>query len=346
MRPALFNIECTSGVSRDWIVVRESSLFKYSMASDTRTESKRRLQRLIDQKYVLLDGGSATEMVRLGFKSIDDDPLWSARMLKTNPDAVKQMHKNFLQAGSEILDTTSYQASVQGFVDHLGVDHDTALSLIGQSVDLAREACSETGCDAVVAGCVGPYGAVLHDGSEYKGVYAEKMTREELKTWHRPRVEALLSHGADMLAVDTIPVQKEAEAIVDLLSEYPEARAWVCFSCKDGDATCHGERFSEAVQSVVQSDQVMGVGVNCTAPDLVSDLLGSVQHLGLRKPVVVKPNSGEEWLPHSGWIPGSGSLSLDGQVKAWVDHGATWIGGCCRVYPDDIAKMKKELDRL
>ncbi|XP_046571784.1 homocysteine S-methyltransferase YbgG-like isoform X1 [Haliotis rubra] len=316
------------------------------MASDTKTESNRKLQRLVGQKYVLLDGGSATEMVRIGCKNIDNDPLWSARLLKTNPETVMQVHKNFLLAGSEVLDTASYQASVQGFVDHLGVDHDTALSLIGQSVVLAREACTETGCDAVVAGCVGPYGAVLHDGSEYTGAYAEKITREELKTWHRPSVEALLNHGADMLAVDTIPVQKEAEAIVDLLSDYPDARAMVCFSCKEACVTCDGERFSDAVRSVVQSDQVLAVGLNCTAPEHVCDLLESVQHLQLQKGVVVKPNSGEQWVRDEGWIPGSGCVSLGNQVKTWVDRGATWIGGCCRVYPDDIAKMKKELDRL
>ncbi|XP_046571787.1 homocysteine S-methyltransferase YbgG-like isoform X2 [Haliotis rubra] len=262
------------------------------MASDTKTESNRKLQRLVGQKYVLLDGGSATEMVRIGCKNIDNDPLWSARLLKTNPETVMQVHKNFLLAGSEVLDTASYQASVQGFVDHLGVDHDTALSLIGQSVVLAREACTETGCDAVVAGCVGPYGAVLHDGSEYTGAYAEKITREE--------------------------------------------------AC----VTCDGERFSDAVRSVVQSDQVLAVGLNCTAPEHVCDLLESVQHLQLQKGVVVKPNSGEQWVRDEGWIPGSGCVSLGNQVKTWVDRGATWIGGCCRVYPDDIAKMKKELDRL
>ncbi|XP_067669730.1 homocysteine S-methyltransferase YbgG-like isoform X2 [Haliotis asinina] len=316
------------------------------MASDTKTESNRKLQHLLCQQYVLLDGGSATEMVRIGCKNIDDDPLWSARLLKTNPEAVKQVHKNFLLAGSEVLDTASYQASVQGFIDHLGVDQDTALSLIGQSVVLAREACTETGCDAVVAGCVGPYGAVLHDGSEYTGAYVEKITREELKTWHRPRVEALLSHGSDMLAVDTIPVQKEAEAIVELLSDYPDARAMVCFSCKAGGVTCHGERFSEAVRSVVQSDQVLAVGLNCTAPEHVSDLLESVQHLQLQKGVVIKPNSGEQWVPDKGWLPGTACDSLDKQLKSWVNRGATWIGGCCRVYPDDIARMKIELDRL
>ncbi|XP_052217585.1 homocysteine S-methyltransferase YbgG-like isoform X2 [Dreissena polymorpha] len=192
----------------------------------------------------ILDGGTATELVRLGFPAINSDPLWSARLLHTNPEAVKQAHRNFFTKGSDIVVTASYQASVAGFVEHLGVTEEGAVLLIKRSVHLARQAADEVskdlGCkNGRVAGSVGPYGACLHDGSEYTGNYIEGLSDKELQAWHRPRIGALLEAGADLLAIETIPCQREAELVVKLLEcEFPSSQAWVTFSCKVSDRDC------------------------------------------------------------------------------------------------------------
>ncbi|KAL5004388.1 hypothetical protein ScPMuIL_017844 [Solemya velum] len=303
-------------------------------------------------QFRILDGGSATELVRLGHKAIDKDPLWSSRLLQTEPGSIVKAHKNFLEVGSDLIVTVTYQASVEGFQEHLGVSEQGARDLIGSSVRLARQACQEVGQEkgvageATVAGSVGPYGAVLHDGSEYTGNYAEKMTTEELVDFHRPRVQALLEAGADILAVETMPIPKEAEAVVQLLREFPNSKYYVSYMCKNGDEVAHGERFSEAVRSVVQSDQVVAVGINCTHPKHISPLLKSIQHLDLSKPVLVKPNSGEDWTPNEGWYGRASAPLLSSYVKEWIDLGAKWIGGCCRITPSDIADLRKVISDL
>lgn len=83
-----------------------------------------------------------------------------------------------------------------------------------------------------IAGSVGPYGAFLHDGSEYTGSYTNKVTTEKLIEWHRPKVQALIEAGVDILAFETIPCYKEAEALIKLLKEFPQMKAWVSFSIK------------------------------------------------------------------------------------------------------------------
>ncbi|XP_052784245.1 homocysteine S-methyltransferase YbgG-like [Mya arenaria] len=295
--------------------------------------------------FTVLDGGTATELVRLGHSSIDGDALWSARLLYSHPDVVKQVHKNFLEAGSNLAVTTSYQASVGGFMEHLHITNSEAIELIQRSVHLARNACDEVAqsqgtAPGLVAGSVGPYGACLLDGSEYTGAYMDALSDEEILEWHKPRLQALVSAGVDLVAIETIPSQREAELLVRLIEqEFPDSKAYVTFSCKNETEVCHGEQFRDAVASVSSSTNVEAVGLNCTAPQYVTPLLKSIQGLKLQKPIIVKPNSGESWTHHAGWAGRDSVQEFSSLVSEWVEHGATWIGGCCRVYPEDIRKI-------
>lgn len=84
----------------------------------------------------------------------------------------------------------------------------------------------------LIAGSVGPYGASLHDGSEYRGEYVDRVSRQDLAAWHRPRVETLVAAGVDLLAIETIPAQMEAEVLVELIKDFPRVQAWLSFSSK------------------------------------------------------------------------------------------------------------------
>ena len=296
----------------------------------------------------IIDGGLATELVRHGQGFIDTDPLWSARLLMTDPSAIRDAHSGFLEAGANVIITASYQASVEGFVKHAGVTKDKAEQLIRESVTVAKEArekfMSEKQIKAddrpLVAGSVGPYGACLHDGSEYTGSYVDSMTKEELINWHRTRVKLLVESDVDLLAVESLPAKKEAEAIIDLLKEFPSARAWVCFTCKDHHHTSHGEPFQEAVLATLSSDQIFGVGCNCTAPNLVESLLNDIKGVIGIKSIVVYPNSGEIWTNEKKWQSNDEMRRIHTYVPEWLRLGANWVGGCCRTTPDDIHQIK------
>ncbi|XP_073708518.1 homocysteine S-methyltransferase YbgG [Garra rufa] len=304
----------------------------------------------MDTSPFILDGGLATELEASGFQ-LQGDPLWSARILHTNPQAIKDVHYRYLQSGSDVITTATYQASIEGFVKYLGLQPEEAQQMIMSGVQLAKETVCEFMSNSpeldrrqpVVAGSVGPYGAFLHDGSEYTGAYEDTMTMEELKDWHRPQIQCLVKAGADLVAMETIPGLKEAEALVEVLREFPEAKAWLSFSCKDSHNISSGRRFSEAVQVACRSSQLMAVGVNCCPAPLVKPLLESAKsHKKADLSWVIYPNSGEEWDPKTGWKTKKrtsfAKLSLD-----WKEQGALWIGGCCRVSPADITELKQQL---
>ncbi|XP_016303288.1 homocysteine S-methyltransferase YbgG-like [Sinocyclocheilus anshuiensis] len=304
----------------------------------------------MDPSPFILDGGLATELEASGFQ-LQGDPLWSARILHSNPQAIKDVHYRYLQSGSDVITTATYQASIEGFVKYLDLRPEEAQQMIMSGVQLAKETVREfmshsTVSDRrepVVAGSVGPYGAFLHDGSEYTGAYEDKMTVEELKDWHRPQIQCLVKAGADLVAMETIPSLKEAEALVEVLREFPEAKAWFSFSCKDIQNISSGRRFSEAVQVACRSSQLVAVGLNCCPALLVKPLLDSAKsHKKADLSWVVYPNSGEEWDPKTGWKTKKrtsfAKLSLD-----WKEQGALWIGGCCRVGPADITELKEQL---
>lgn len=304
----------------------------------------------MSSKPLILDGGLATELEERGFE-LQDDPLWSAKILYTNPQAIKDVHFRYLQSGSDVITTATYQATLEGFIKHLEVNPDRAEELLISGVQIAKDAAADftPNCTAagravpLVAGSVGPYGAFLHDGSEYSGNYQSRMSVEELKDWHRPQVRCLVAAGADLIAMETVPCLKEAEALVELLREFPNTKAWISFSCKDPQCISDGSRFSQAVELAGRSTQLVAVGVNCSAPGLVTSLLESAKsHKPPSMSWVVYPNSGEGWDPKTGW-KSEKRMGITELSAEWWEQGALWIGGCCRIGPADITELRNRL---
>ncbi|XP_040897097.1 homocysteine S-methyltransferase 1 [Toxotes jaculatrix] len=307
---------------------------------------------MTDYGPLILDGGLATELEAQG-TNLQGDPLWSARLLQTNPQAIRDAHYRFLLSGADVITTATYQASIEGFIAHLDVSSECARELLMSGVQLAKESVNRFVSDSrpteqrrpLVAGSVGPYGAFLHNGSEYTGAYAEEMSVEELKVWHRQQVDCLAAAGADLVAFETIPSLKEAEALVELLREFPNSKAWLSFSCKDGRCISDGSLFTDAVQIANRSMQLVAVGVNCCPPALVEPLLDSARSL-LSPDLswVVYPNSGEEWDTEQGWLTsGKTSASIPELCHTWMKQGAALIGGCCRIGPAHITELRQQL---
>lgn len=280
---------------------------------------------------IVLDGGLATELERRGADL--DDELWSARVLLEAPDLIRQAHGAFFDAGAEVATTCSYQASYDGF-GRRGLDRRETARLLMWSVHLAREA-AEAAPGALVAASVGPYGASLADGSEYTGHYGG-IDAAALADWHRPRLEVLAAAEPDVLAVETIPSIVEAEAIVTLLEELTDARAWVSFSCRDGERLNDGTPFADAIALAASSPQVVAAGVNCTPPAYVPSLLSSAAGAGV--PLLAYPNVGDTWdATAKAWRTSGERRDLAAAAPAWRAAGAASVGGCCGVTPEDIA---------
>lgn len=290
---------------------------------------------------LVLDGGMATELERRGADL--SDSLWSARILVDDPALIRQVHADFFAAGADVAISASYQASFEGFAAR-GIDRDAAAAVMRRSVALAREAADEVGPDRLVAASIGPYGATRADGSEYVGRYG--LTVRELIDFHRPRLETLLDASPDMLAVETIPAIEEVEAILTLLDEHPEARAWVSFSCRDAHAISDGTPFRAAATLAASAPNVLAIGVNCSPPGFVPALLRdaastrAVAGGSPAVPLLAYPNVGSTWdAVARAWRAEGPRPDFGREATRWREAGATIVGGCCGTTPDDIAAI-------
>lgn len=292
---------------------------------------------------VILDGALATELDRRGADL--DDPLWSARILLEQPDLIREVHLDYFRAGADCATTASYQATVPGLVKR-GYSETEALGVIANSVEIARAARDEFWAEGghpdraypFIAGSVGPYGAYLADGSEYRGDYG--LTEEELVDFHRPRMAALVASGVDILACETIPCLVEAQALARLLGEFPGTTAWVSFSARDGRHNSQGEPVSDCARFLDGVPQVVAVGINCTAPRHIASLAAEIRW-ATDKPVLVYPNSGERFDPATRTWEGGGVEILFAELsQEWTAAGVKIIGGCCRTRPEDICGLR------
>ena len=287
------------------------------------------------QGVAVLDGGLATELERRGADL--SDPLWSARQLLRGPSLIRQVHEDYFAAGADIAVSASYQASTAGF-KAAGVSPADARRLMALSVELAQQARGQRS-DLLVAGSIGPYGAALADGSEYRGGY--KVSRQFLADFHGPRLEALIGARPDLLAIETIPSLEEAVLLLELIREWPKLRCWVSFTCRDAERVSEGQPVTEAIAEVAASPQVAAAGFNCIPPALADQLLATAAKV-TNKPLVIYPNSGERWdAKGRRWIPGDGPVDFGAAALRWRELGARLIGGCCRTTPDTIRSIRR-----
>ncbi|MEG3127654.1 homocysteine S-methyltransferase [Pantoea cypripedii] len=297
-------------------------------------------QALSQTDTLILDGALATELEARGCNLAD--ALWSAKVLMENPELIYQVHYDYFAAGAHCAITASYQATPQGFAQR-GLDEAQALALIRQSATLAKRArddyraASGSSAPLLVAGSVGPYGAFLANGAEYRGDYA--LPEDEMKAFHRPRIAALLEAGVDLLACETLPSFAEAEALVSLLAEFPDSSAWFSFTLRDAQHISDGTPLSKVAALLNAAPQVVALGINCVALESVTPALRTLQAL-CDKPLLVYPNSGEQYDASSKtWHSAPSGCTLHDKFPEWQQAGARLIGGCCRTTPQDIAAI-------
>jgi homocysteine S-methyltransferase len=294
---------------------------------------------------LVLDGALATELESRGADL--SHPLWSAKCLLECPQLIKQVHLDYFRAGADVATAATYQATFEGF-ERLGIGRDGARQLMLEAIALAIAARDEFWADAanrtdrsrpLIAASVGPYGAMLADGSEYRGHYS--LDEAALADFHRPRLRVLAGARADFLAFETIPCLREARVLASLLPEFPGVCATLSFSCQDGLRNCEGQDIGECVAALEHIGQIIAVGVNCTPPQYIASLLRRMRAATV-KPLMAYPNSGEHYLPRAKqWSGGRAAAPFGEQARIWWSEGARLIGGCCRTGPSDIRSVKQ-----
>ena len=294
----------------------------------------------------VLDGALATELEAGGAKI--DGPLWSAHVLEEAPEKIAAVHRAYLEAGAECIETASYQVSRMGYSE-CGYAPQRADAALLRAVELARGAAE--GCAArqpVVAASLGPYGAALHNGAEYTGAY--DCSFAELVGFHRERMAALAAargrQRPDLLAFETLPSLDEARALAEALRGFPALAAWFSFTCPDRRHVAHGERLRDCAALVDRLPQTVAIGINCTHPELIVELIGEIRAVS-KQPIVVYPNSGEGWdAARRCWTGTREAEEFGLLAEAWFRAGAQMVGGCCRTGPEHTRAVAQARRRV
>ena len=288
-----------------------------------------------------IDGGLSGELEKRGHDLADK--LWSARLLRDAPEAISQVHQDYVDAGGRVIITASYQASRQGFVA-TGMTVEQADDLMRLSITLAKDVASTSPEKVWVAASVGPYGAVLGGGQEYVGNYG--VAHADLVKFHRERIEVLASAKPDLFACETIPDLDEVRALLEVLVDYPDIPAWITMSAQDGASTCASQGIGHLAELVSAVPSVVAIGVNCTKPEYVTSLLKKLASKS-DLPLVVYPNAGRVWDGENMCWIGQGHDTLPTPViTEWVKAGAALIGGCCGLGPVAIRQLDQDLSAL
>jgi homocysteine S-methyltransferase len=296
----------------------------------------------------VLDGGMASELEFLGADI--SGSLWSAHILEDAPEKILEVHRTYLEADADILLTASYQVSRQAYAEY-GLDPHRADRALLRSVELAQTARQEfqhrqQGREVLIAASLGPYGAALHNGSEYHGNY--NCSYADLVQFHRERIAVLAQSSADLLAFETLPSIEEARAICEALKPWPNLAAWFSFNCPSPRAAhlqvAHGEPLRNCAILAATFPQTVAIGINCTQPQWLLSLIAELRQAS-NKPIVLYPNSGEDWDPEARcWIqtPSSSDPANFGQqAQQWYAAGAQIVGGCCRTRPAHIRQIAR-----
>ena len=310
-------------------------------------------ENLKNKDGLVLDGAMATELEKRGVKT--NNELWSATALIENPEAITAVHKSYFESGADVATTNTYQANVSKFIQ-LGLSENESENLITKAVTLAKKARSDYYAGLtqdekskraqfpLVAGSIGPYGAYLADGSEYRGDY--DLTEQEYQDFHLKRMQLLDKAGVDLFAFETQPNFNETKALVDLLEEqFPQQHAWLSFSVKDSETLCDGTCLFEAVKYYNDVQQISAIGVNCTTLENIEETIKNIKSV-TNKPIVVYPNNGDIYDPETKtWQANPQADTFSDLVPNWLKAGAKLIGGCCRTTPDDIKEISDIIEK-
>lgn len=293
---------------------------------------------------LLIDGGLSNVLEEQGNDL--NHKLWSAKLLESKPEAIIQAHYDYLKSGAKCIITSSYQASILGFMEN-GYNRTMSEALLLKTVQLAETAIDHAleakliEFKPLIAASIGPYGAYLADGSEYHGNYG--VSDKILKDFHIDRIRLLDVSNVDFFACETIPSIQEAKVLSEILTKTNKS-AWVSFSCKDEHHLNDGTNIEECVSIFTNHPNVFAIGVNCTAPKYISELIKSIKLKSGSKKIVVYPNSGEAYNAESKtWLGLSNPKLFVDMAKEWEMLGADIIGGCCRIGPEHIKSISKKL---
>ena len=286
----------------------------------------------------ILDGGLSYPLEKKGLDIKND--LWVSELLISNPKAIKKAHIDYIDSGAEIITSSSYQASFN-LLKNRGYDESKSKEIILKSIKILKHLKKKYKKNFIIAASIGPYGSSLADGSEYKGL--KDIDEEKVYKFYKKKVDILDKSEADLLAFETIPSFKEAKIISEIIKS-AKKKCWISFSCQNEKEINDGTHIEKCCILLKNHPKVFVIGINCTPPIYISNLIQIIKKTIINKKIIAYPNSGEVYDGKKKVWRGSVIRSFESYIDEWLTLGVDILGGCCRVGPEEIKIIKTKAD--
>tara|TARA_Y100000590_G_scaffold12272_1_gene14901 strand:- start:893 stop:2392 length:1500 start_codon:yes stop_codon:yes gene_type:complete len=285
----------------------------------------------------VLDGGLSYPLEKNGFNIKKD--LWVSELLISNPKAIKNAHIDYLNSGAEILTSSSYQASFN-LLKNRGYNKSKSKKIILKSIEILNQVKKNTNKNFIIAASIGPYGSSLADGSEYRGI--NNVSDKKIYEFYKDKVDVLDKSSANLLAFETIPSFKETKVILRILKN-TKKMAWISFSCRNDKEINDGTSIEKCCELLKNQPKVFAIGINCTSPIYISKLIRIIKK-NTHKKIIIYPNSGEKYDGEKKIWKGNVINPFESYIDEWLKLGVDILGGCCRIGPKEIKKIKSKVD--
>ena len=291
-------------------------------------------------KIKLLDGSMSFPLEQLGYNL--KNKLWTGMALISDPDIIKNIHKDYINAGADYISTSTYQVSYDR-LQNMGYQSSDIKKVFQKSIDLVKEAIKESRSkkEIKIVGSFGPFASYDPNASEYVGKY--NSTDDEIKNFHLNNINIIEETDLDIILYETIPCLREIEILSKVLSQ-TNKEIWISITCNENIEFRDGSSFKEACKIISQIEQITTMGINCFSPLLVEKALKELKKYSNKK-TLVYPNSGEKYNPKDKYWSGKNEFN-NLMIKNWLSLSPDIIGGCCRVGYNNIKKMREEIDSL
>ena len=291
-------------------------------------------------KIKLLDGSMSFPLEQLGYNL--KNKLWTGMALISDPDIIKNIHKDYINAGADYISTSTYQVSYDR-LQNMGYQSSEIKKVFQKSVDIVKEAIKESRSkkEIKIVGSFGPFASYDPNASEYVGKY--NSTDDEIKNFHLNNINIIEETDLDIILYETIPCLREIKILSKILSQ-TNKEIWISITCNENIEFRDGSSFKEACKIISQIEQITTMGINCFSPLLVEKALKELKKYSNKK-TLVYPNSGEKYNPKDKYWSGKNEFN-NLMIKNWLSLSPDIIGGCCRVGYNNIKKMRDEIDSL
>jgi 5-methyltetrahydrofolate--homocysteine methyltransferase len=280
------------------------------------------LARLKSKETIISDGATGTNLQARGLERGTPSEVWVVEY----PDRIIQLHKDFIDAGAEILLTSTFGANrhriSSSLTERVSEVNHLAVQLVKQAIG---------GKNVFVGGSIGPLGKLLEPYGP--------LSYEEAVSAYQEQAAALSQAGVDLIVVETQFDLKEAKAAIEAVQSSSDLPLVCSFSFDRGTRTMMGVSPASIAEEFDDAG-IAAIGINC-GRSLEENLQSLVElRQATKLPIWFKPNAGLPVVDESGNTQYTVSAQVMGEAaKDWIEKGAKIIGGCCGTTPEHLQQI-------